>query len=89
MEKKCINCGSTDFMPDLKLLTEETTSGYRPVYVKLVQPKPVKAPFLWIAEETKSDFLAHICRQCGFTAIYAENFEQLSDADKKGFLSEI
>jgi hypothetical protein len=86
MLKKCLNCGSNDILPELKLLTEETVSGNRPVYVKLVEPKPAKSSFMWIPGEEKSHFYASICGQCGFSAIFAVNNAELFQASKKGYL---
>ena len=88
MMEKCLNCGSTEIVPDMRLLTEEAASGHQPVYVKLVEPKPEKASFLWTASEERSYFYASVCGQCGFTMIFAQYPEELLEAHKKGYVGD-
>ena len=84
---KCPECGSSDIVPDLNVLTEETTSGHRPLYIKLVEPEPAKLPFIWVAQEVKSEFSAAVCGQCGFTQFHSKNYAEVLDAHKKGYSS--
>lgn len=83
--ESCPNCGSAEIVPGLRLHTEEAVSGHQPVYVKLVEPEPEKAGFLWTRSEEKSYFYASICGQCGYTALFAQYPEELLEAYKKGF----
>jgi len=82
---ECPECGSNEIISDLKILTEETVSGGRPAYVRLVEPEPEKRSFMWIAQEVKSEFRAAVCGNCGYTRLHATNHTDLLDAHKKGY----
>ena len=84
---QCPECNSNDIIPDLNVLTEETVSGGRPAYVKLVEPEPEKKPFMWMAQEVKSTFVASVCGNCGFTRFYAHYHTEVLEAHKKGYQS--
>ncbi|MBC8336157.1 MAG: hypothetical protein ISR59_12140 [Anaerolineales bacterium] len=84
---KCFECGSSDIVSGLTVLTEETTSGGRPAYVNLAEPEPEKRPFLWIRDEVKSEFHAAVCGACGYTRLFAINHAEILEAHKKGFTS--
>jgi len=86
---KCPECGSSDIVSGLSVLTEETTSGGRPAYVNLVEPAPAKKPFMWIAQEVKSEFQASVCGNCGLTRLSAKNHEEILEAHKKGYASRV
>jgi len=88
MMTKCPECGSTEIISGLNLLTEETTSGGRPAYVKLLEPEPAKRPFMWVRQEVKSEFQAAVCGNCGHTQIYANSPSEILEAFKKGFTSD-
>ena len=88
-DSKCSECGSSDIVSGLKVLTEESTSGGRPAYVNLVEPQPAKKPFMWIAQEAKSEFHAAVCGACGHTRLYAKNHDEILEAHKKGYASQV
>ena len=89
MEKeKCPECGSNDIVSGLTVFTEETTSGGRPAYIKLVEPEPSKKPFMWMAQEVKSEFHAAVCGACGYTQFHAKDHAGLLEAHKKGYASD-
>ncbi|MCP4138755.1 MAG: hypothetical protein GY755_00410 [Chloroflexi bacterium] len=88
-DSKCFECGSSDIVSGLTVLTEETTSGGRPAYVNLAEPTPEKKPFLWIREEVKSEFHAAIRGTCGYTRLFAKNHAEILEAYKKGYTSPI
>lgn len=88
MITKCPECGSSDIVPDLMVYTDETTAGGKPAYVKLVEPEPPKRPFLWMAAEVKTRFLAAVCGACGHTQFYAEYPAEILEAHKKGYTAQ-
>jgi len=88
MMTQCPECGSNDIVPDLNILTEETTSGHRPVYVKLMEPPPTKRPLMWIAQEVKTEFQASICGACGYTQFHAKHPAGILEAYQKGFVGD-
>jgi predicted nucleic-acid-binding Zn-ribbon protein len=88
MITKCPECGSSDIVSDLPVYTDDTVSGGKPAYVKLVEPKPQKPPFLWMAAEAKTGFLAAICGACGHTQLYAEDHAEILEAHQKGFTAQ-
>jgi predicted nucleic-acid-binding Zn-ribbon protein len=88
MISKCLECGSNDIVPDLTVLTEPTSSEHRPAYVNLVEPEPAKKPFMWMAQEVKSEFYAAVCGACGHTRFHAKEHAELWEAHKKGYTSQ-
>ena len=84
----CPECGSSNIVPGLNLLTDETVNSGMPVYVKTVEPAPPKKPFLWIAAEARSKFQAVVCGDCGYTRLYAKSPGELLDGHRKGFVSD-
>jgi len=87
MMTKCPECGSSDIVHDMIVFTDETVSGGKPAYVKLVEPEPAKRPFLWIAQKVKADLNAANCGACGHTRLYAKNHAEILEAHKKGYTS--
>ena len=85
---KCPECALNDIISGLTVLTEETTSGGRPAYVKLVEPEPSKKPFMWIGQEAKSEFHVTVCGNCGYTSLYAKNHAEILEAHTKGYASQ-
>ena len=77
MMTQCPNCGSSEIIADLKLLTDDTVSGGMPLFAKLEEPAPEKKPFMWMADEVKIDFHAAVCGACGYTQIYTKDFAEL------------
>ena len=88
MMKKCPDCGSTDVIPDLQVFADEALGGQHPVYVKLVEPKPEKPPFIWSPKSAATGFRAAVCGNCGYTQFYTKHFAALLEAHKKGYGSE-
>lgn len=85
---KCPDCGSSDIIPELDVLTTETSSGNRPAFVKLIEPELTKRPFMWMAQEVKSYFKATICGNCGYTQFHTTFPDELWQAHQKGFIPE-
>lgn len=82
MMTKCPQCGSSEIVPDLIVFTEETVSGHRPAYVKLVEPGK-RSP-----KEVKAGFRAAICGSCGHTQLYTKYPKEILEAHKKGYVSD-
>lgn len=85
MITKCPECGSSEIIPNLIVFTDESTSGQKPAYVKLLEPEPAKRPFVWMPREVTSGFRAAVCGSCGHTRFYAANRAELLEAHKKGY----
>ena len=88
MTKACPECGSTEVIPDLLVFADESLAGKHPPYVKLVQPKPEKVPFIWSPKSVAAGFRASVCGACGYTRFYTKNLADLLEAHKKGFTSQ-
>ena len=88
MMKNCPDCGSTDIIPDLLVFADEALIGQHPPYVKLVEPKPEKTPFIWTPKSVATGFRAAICGSCGYTQIYTKLHAELLEAHKKGYTSQ-
>jgi predicted nucleic-acid-binding Zn-ribbon protein len=88
MIKQCPLCGSTEIVPDLLVFSDEAGSGQQPPYVRLVEPRPEKAPFIWSPKDVTSGFHAAVCGACGYTAFYTKRHAQILEAHKKGYTSQ-
>jgi predicted nucleic-acid-binding Zn-ribbon protein len=86
--KSCPECGSTDIIPDLLVFADEVLSGMHAPYVKLVEPKPVKPPFIWSPKSVATGFRAAVCGACGYTSLYTTHHAELLDAYRKGYTSQ-
>ena len=80
MMTKCLACGSTEIIPDLRVFTQ-IGSETETTYVALDPPKKVKGPPVEIG------FRAAICGNCGHVELYVRYAEELLDAHKKGYIS--
>jgi len=86
--KKCPECGSTDIVADLLVFADEALTGQHPPYVELVEPAPVKRPFIWVPKTAASGFRAEVCGECGHTQFRATNHAELLKAHKQGYASQ-
>jgi predicted nucleic-acid-binding Zn-ribbon protein len=82
MFKACPECGSTDILPDLLVLGDET-----PPHVALLEPRPAKPPLVWQPKVVAAGFRATICGHCGYTRFYTKHQAELLEAYKKGYAS--
>ncbi|MBI3159618.1 MAG: hypothetical protein HYZ26_08485 [Chloroflexi bacterium] len=88
MMHTCPECGSTEIVPELLVFADEALIGQHPPYVKLVEPKPEKAPFIWSPKSVATGFRAAICGACGYTRFYTKHYAEILEAHKKGYTSQ-
>ncbi len=84
----CPECGSTEIIPNLLVFADEALLGQRPPYVKLIEPKPEKPPFIWSPRSVATGFRAAICGACGYTRFYTEHYAKLLEAHRQGYTSQ-
>ena len=87
MMKTCPECGSNEIVSDLPVFSGDATTNERPPYVKLVEPKPAKVPFIWSPKSVASGFRAAICGGCGYTRFYTKHHAEILAAHRKGYTS--
>ena len=88
MMKSCPECGSTEIVSDLLVFADEALNGLHPPYVKLLEPKPEKAPFIWRPNTVTTGFRVSICGSCGYTRVYTKDHAAMLEAHKKGYVSQ-
>lgn len=86
MMQKCPECGSSEVISDLIVFADQELAGQIPVYVQLTEPKPEKAPFLWLPKTAESGLRAAVRGECGCTRFYATKHAELLQARKQGFV---
>lgn len=86
MMQKCPECGSSEVVSDLIVFADQELAGQIPVYVQFTEPKPEKAPFLWLPQTAESGLRAAVCGECGCTRFYATKHAELLQARKQGFV---
>ena len=87
MMTTCPECNSTEIVSELLLFADEALGGLHPPYVQLVEPKPAKAPFIWIPKMASTGFRAAVCGACGYTRFHATNHAEILKAHKEGYAS--
>ena len=85
---KCPQCGSTDIVPDWIVFADEAAVGQSPVHVSLKEPRPEKAPFMWMPKEVSTGFRAAICGAYGHPQFYTKYQAEILDAHRKGYTSQ-
>ena len=87
--KPCPECGSTEIIADLVVFANqmETLAGGVVACVQLTEPKPEKAPFIWVPKYVTSGFHAAVCGECGYTRFYAAHHANLLQARRQGYVS--
>ncbi|MBM3123448.1 MAG: hypothetical protein FJZ87_00075 [Chloroflexi bacterium] len=88
MMKKCPECGSGEIVPNLIVFADDSANGLNPPYVKLVEPEPVKRPFVWVPKHVASGFRAAVCGACGHTEFYTNRHAEILEAHRKGYTSQ-
>ncbi len=86
--KTCPVCGSSEIVPDLLVFSDEALSGQHSPYIKLVEPEPVKRPFIWTPKTVATGFRAAICGDCGYTQFYTTHHAEILEAYQKGYRSQ-
>ena len=85
--KTCPECGSTEIVSDLLVFSGNGAGEERPPYVKLVEPKPAKVPFIWMPKSVATGFRAAICGSCGYAQFYTNHHAEILEAHRKGYTS--
>ncbi len=83
--RQCPECGSTEILSDLIVFADEMLAGQLPAYVQVAEPKPAKAPFIWIPKTVTSGLRASVCGACGYTRFHASNHAEMLRASKQGY----
>ena len=84
----CPECGSADIVSELLVFSDEALAGLHPPYVRLVEPRPEKVPFIWVPKSVSTGFRASICGNCGLTRFYTKQHAEILDAQRKGYRSQ-
>ncbi|MFZ5880134.1 MAG: hypothetical protein ACOY0R_12250 [Chloroflexota bacterium] len=79
MMTKCLVCGSTEIIPDLKVFTQ-IGSERDTTFVSLEHPKGKGAP-------VEIGFRVAICGECGHVEFHTRHAAELLEAHKKGYTS--
>jgi predicted nucleic-acid-binding Zn-ribbon protein len=87
MMKTCPECDSTEIVSELLVFSGDATTNERPPYVKLVEPKPARVPFIWLPKSVATGFRAAICGACGYTRFYTKHHAEILQAHRKGYTS--
>ncbi|HUQ34529.1 MAG TPA: hypothetical protein VM095_20580 [Pyrinomonadaceae bacterium] len=76
----CPKCNSSEIIPGVEV-RDYDASSYRELSVAVQLPRPAGA-FIHKGSES-SNLRAWVCGQCGFTELYAPNFQSLLNAYKQ------
>lgn len=79
----CPRCNSNEIIAPLRL----QHSGSHLPFVQINEQEPPNRPFIWQPQSVRSNFVAFVCGDCGYTEFFADNFQNLNEGRKRGFKS--